>query len=289
MQRIGFKRSIKRRLPSSLKELAKAEAQIFRIMGSDQRALPNFLVLGAQRSGTTSFYSCLAEHPQIRWASRKAIHYFDLHSKRSVRWYRSHFPFHSTLEKAKGVTGEASTMYLFHPLVPRRIHRLLPSIKLIALLRNPVQRAISHYFHEVSLGVERRPVREALEHEDELMEREMKKIQKNQNCNSMAFRSFSYRSRGVYIDQIKRYLNWFREDQLLLLPSECFFSNPETVMKRAYQFLGIDPGYTPTNIMPSNVGVQSSEIPKSVYEGLSQFFEKPNKELFDFTGYQFPW
>ncbi len=120
---------------------------IYRRLTSGSRRLPDFIILGAQRAGTSSLYYYLSQHPQILPAVRKELHFFDDHYRRGLGWYRSQFP----TRGARGtITGEATPYYLSHPHAPARIQRLLPQARLIVLLRNPVERAISHYFFEVS-------------------------------------------------------------------------------------------------------------------------------------------
>src|SRR5258706_11489250 len=109
---------------------------------SRYRKLPDFLIIGAQRSGTSTLYQYIARHPDVRGAFRKEVHYFDMHYDRGLDWYRACFP-------TRGFTGESSPSYLIHPEVPARVAAVLPDIKLIAILRNPVERAYSAYNRNV--------------------------------------------------------------------------------------------------------------------------------------------
>src|SRR5436309_16134274 len=108
--------------------------------------LPDFIVIGAQKSGTGSLYAYLNGHPDVAGARVKEVHYFDLHYHRGVDWYLDQFPDEAAARPR--CTGEASPYYLFHPHAPRRAFDLVPDARLIALLRDPVDRAISHYHHE---------------------------------------------------------------------------------------------------------------------------------------------
>ena len=115
------------------------------------RDLPDFVILGAQRSGTTSLYDWLSDHPAVVPATRKEVHYFDLHYDRGLGWYRAHFP----MGHGAHLTGEATPYLLFHPLAPDRVARdLPPTTRFVVLLRHPVQRAVSHYWHERRMGTE---------------------------------------------------------------------------------------------------------------------------------------
>jgi len=114
--------------------------------------------VGAQKAGTSSLYSYMVQHPQVLPAARKEIHYFDRHYDKGLRWYRRHFPLRARLSSER-LSGEASPYYLFHPHAPRRIAETLPDARILMLLRNPANRAISHYFHEARVGREKLPLR----------------------------------------------------------------------------------------------------------------------------------
>src|SRR5580692_9445955 len=124
--------------------------------------LPGFLIVGAQRCGTTSMYRALSEHPEVRKAVlHKGVHYFDMNYGRGLGWYRAHFP----LARGGGVTFESSPYYLFHPLAAERIAADLPGVKLIVLVRDPVERAYSAYTHERARGFETESFEQAIERE----------------------------------------------------------------------------------------------------------------------------
>ena len=131
------------------------------------RLLPDFLISGAQRGGTTSLYNYLQAHPCFELPTTKELHFFDRKFHRGLAWYRAHFPtylekcFAQRIQGRAFLTGEATPNYLFHPLVSRRVAEVLPRVKLIVLLRNPVDRAFSHYHHILDLGYEHLPFAEA--------------------------------------------------------------------------------------------------------------------------------
>ena len=129
------------------------------------RPLPDFLILGAQKAGTTALYSYLRKHPSIIGPSWKEVSYFDRHYARGPAWYRGNFP--NKLRTRGALVGEASPSYLFHPLGPRRVRELVPEARLVALLRDPVDRALSHYNHERALGREPLSFEDALAAEDD--------------------------------------------------------------------------------------------------------------------------
>lgn len=202
------------------------------------RRLPDFLIIGAQRAGTTTLHQLLTSHERIRGPRiRKGLHYFDTGYGRGVSWYRTQFPF----EFRRVITGEASPYYLFHPLVPERISGLLPEVKLIVLLRDPVERAVSHHAHETRRGFETLPLEAAIETEGERLAGEEERMRQNPFYNSFAHQHFSYIARGQYADQIARYRALFPEDQLLVVGSENMWTEPESQLIRIFDFLGMSP------------------------------------------------
>jgi hypothetical protein len=138
------------------------------------RPLPDFLLLGAQKAGTTALYEYLRRHPQITGPSWKEVSFFDRHWARGESWYRGNFP---NLARTRGkLVGEASPSYVLHPLAPQRVQELVPDARLIVLVRNPVDRAFSQYNHEVALGREPLPFEEALDAEDERLRGEQGRL-----------------------------------------------------------------------------------------------------------------
>ena len=140
---------------------------------SGMRILPTFQVVGAQRSGTSSLYEYLVNHPLVGRSSVEEVHFFDSHFLRGLDWYQGHFPTRARAaltERRHGramIGGEATPYYMAHPLAIPRLAQTLPSSRLIVVLRDPVDRAYSHYQHEVALGAETLSFAEALDREDE--------------------------------------------------------------------------------------------------------------------------
>ena len=130
--------------------------------------LPNFLIIGAQRCGTTTLYNQLVSHPDISPATTKELHYFDINFSKGIQWYKEQF-------NDERIIGEASPYYIFHPLCPKRIFDIIPEVKIIVLLRNPVERAYSHYWHEIRLGKENLSFEDAISEESSRIKNESKK------------------------------------------------------------------------------------------------------------------
>jgi len=273
------------------KENLRAARFGFRLATSSLRLLPDFIIIGAQKSGTTSLFEYLARHPQVKPSFTKEVHFFDGGKNpeidtfaKGTSWYRAHFPF-NTGERRRFITGEASPLYLFNPLAPERIFNLVPEVKLIALLRNPVERAISHYFHEKRKGRELLPAHEAFQAEESRIEAALEQ----HNYKSLNFIHHSYLKRGIYAEQLDRYLHLFDKQQLLLIKSEDFFSNPGQVLAKACRFLNINNKYEFANLKPRNIGYNKHSVEDSVRDYLIQYYRPHNQRLCNLLNQKISW
>lgn len=259
------------------------------------RVLPDYLVIGGQRCGTTSLQRVLAEHPNIASARlMKGVHYFDTSAHRDLAWYRTHFPTTAQarlVERRTGsplLVGEASPYYLFHPLSLERIQQAIPGVKLIALLRDPVERTLSHYKHELRRGNEPLGLEAALAAEPARLAGERERIvAEAPGYNSVAHQTFSYAARSRYVEQVERLFELFPRDRVLILPSERFFAEPEPVFRATLDFLGA-PEWLPATFPKENATPDSS-VPAEVRARLIEEFREPNERLFELLGERFPW
>jgi hypothetical protein len=255
-----------------------------------QRAEPDFLIIGAQRSGTTALYSYLTKHPRIASALRKEVHFFDDRFDRGMPWYRAHFPRSSELRRAGGgaaLTGEGSPYYLFHPAVPGRVARALPAVRLIAILRNPIDRAYSHYHHEFRKGREALSFEEAVDREQERIGDEGQRLLDGRIQFSRAHRSFSYLARGIYVDQLLAWERFFPHDRFLVLNSEEFYADPATAVERTLDFLGLPPDRSQSYDRPRYPGYAA--IDPALRKRLGEHFEPHNARLYQHLGRRFDW
>lgn len=253
--------------------------------------MPDFIIIGAQKSGTSSLYNYLSQHPDIIHPITKEVHYFDggLDPKvdnyqKGEAWYRAHFPLQSKLNYTFK-TFEASPLYLYNPLTPRRISGLLPDIKIIVLLRNPTDRAISHYFHEVRGGKEKLPIWDALQVEEE----RLGPIIEKQDYKNNIFIHHSYKSRGLYHDQLVRYFKYFPRENILILNSEKFFKNTNETLKCIYRFVGIDQDFNLNDSTPRNVGKNKVSADPKVYDYLNDYFRNNNQKLYNLINQNYGW
>ncbi|MDQ3658128.1 MAG: sulfotransferase domain-containing protein, partial [Actinomycetota bacterium] len=165
-------------------------------------ALPDFVVIGAQKSGTTSFYRDVIRHPHVGRSTKKEVHFFDHNFDKGLDWYRAHFPSPELKDGRRTITGEASPYYLAHSLAPERAAKVVPQAKLIALLRNPANRAYSHYQHAVRYGRDPLSFEDAIEAEEDRMRKSRDKILAEQGFTPAIPSGHSYLARGVYVDQL---------------------------------------------------------------------------------------
>lgn len=244
-------------------------------------ANPDFIIIGAQKAGTTSLYNYLQQNPQVCRCLKKEVHYFDLNYDKRNDWYEAHF------FKKKGsnrcIIGEASPLYLYHPHVPLRLKSAYPNIKLIVLLRDPVNRAISHYRH-------------LLRHSlipDHLSFNEVVKIEKqkrrNISANSYFDPIYSVLHRGEYIYQLRRWFLQFERDQFLILRNENFLFRPEKILRKVDLFLNLK-AYNYDISRKYNVSRSGKVvIRKSDLKMLNDHFKNLNTELSELLDDDFVW
>jgi hypothetical protein len=197
---------------------------------------PDFVILGAQRGGTTSLYHYLLQHPRIAAAAVKETHFATLFYDRGQDWYRAQFP---PDLPAGHITGEATPYYLFHPLAPRRLQQHAPRAKLIVLLRNPVDRAYSHYHLELARGDEQRSFEDAIAREEERLAGEVERLLEDETYYSFAHQHHTYLARGCYVDQIERWFAIFPREQFLIVQSEALYRDPTATFSQITDFLGL--------------------------------------------------
>lgn len=258
------------------------------------RMLPRFIIIGAMKCGTSSLYRHMVEHPCILPARRKEVHYFDdTNYSQGINWYKAHFPlslYASIFKWRNGlevISGEASPYYLAFPLSPERISKVLPDVKLIAMLRNPTDRAYSHYHHQVRHGREPLSFEEAIDAEQERLHGERNKILRDDSYYSFNFWAYSYLTRGVYIDQIEFWMKYFSKDRLLILKSEDFFSSPEREFKKTLNFLDL-PDYKLRVYPKVNTG-SYDEMPSAIRQKLNDYFRPYNERLYEWIWQDYKW
>jgi hypothetical protein len=245
---------------------------------------PDFLIIGTQRGGTTSLHAHLGTHPRVSTPSTKELHFVTDRYERGLDWYLGQFP----AGLAPGtLTGEATPYALYHPLAPQRLRDIAPEAKLIVLLRNPVERAYSHYLLEVARGDELLEFSAALDAEPHRLKGEEARLVQDPMYRSTAHQHYSYAARGDYAPQLDRWFEFFPREQILVLRSEDLYWRSAETYARVAGFLGIEPVIR----APFAVHNQTSGPPldQRIRKQLSRHFAPLNAGLADFLGWDPGW
>jgi hypothetical protein len=281
------------KLPQPARKVLRGTVRTYGRATSSLRPLPDFLILGAQKAGTTALYAYLRWHPEITGPSFKEVSFFDRHYARGERWYRAHLPSRPrqwVVRRRRGrwpSVGEASPSYLFHPAAPERVAALLPRARLIAVLRDPVDRAFSHYQHEVALRREPLSFEDALAAEDERMQGEVERMTREPSYFSEAWWNHTYVARGRYAEQLERWFAVFPREQLLVLFSDDLLRQPADTYARVLDFLGADP--YELSSYPRIFSREYDEMSPATRSHLQDVFAGPNAQLAKLLGRELPW
>jgi hypothetical protein len=264
---------------------------------SELSALPDFVIIGAKKCGTTFLYDILTRHPHVDAAAAKELHYFNGHFDEGIDWYRQYFPQRRWKDGRRIITGEA-TPYLHHLHVPERMAEVIPQARLLVLLRNPVDRAYSAYQHMVRKrwhrkGWENRTFEEAIEAEKAwlLGEGKEEEISQRKDRTSLGSTHYWYLSRGIYIDQLLRWSKFFSKEQLLVVKSEDLFERMSDTLRDILGFLDL-PDWEPVaseSVNARNKGHFEQGMDPVTRRRLEEYFEPHNRRLYEYTGVDFGW
>ena len=247
------------------------------------RALPDAVILGAQKSGTSSLHYYLVQHPQVTAPLRKEVHYFDLNHARGEDWYRAHFG----RVGEPGLNLDSSPYYLFHPAVPARLHALLPEARLIVLLRDPVRRAYSHYWHERDERREPLGFEDAVAAEPGRTEAIHAQLADGSLERSPAHQHYSYLARGRYAEQLERWFALFPRERFLVLRFEELARDPLAALNATLAFLGLPPA-TSVSLEARNTR-RYPPMPEATAARLREYFEPYNRRLEALLGRPMGW
>ena len=257
------------------------------------RVLQDWLIIGAQKGGTSSLFFYLQHHPEIGFAQEitKEVLYIDWHHQNYLNWYRAHFPLKLSYKLSKvRSTGEATPEYLFHPLAPVRISKTLPNAKVIIILRDPIARAYSQWKMSIRHGHETLDFIDAIDAEEDRLgqEREDLKAQGDEYSWHSPLAWFSYLSRGRYAEQIEHWLKFFPKENILILRSEDMFSDPNGVLFKTTQFLGLQ-DFKKIDLEPMNTGGYKNKMSPEIYKRLTAYFEPYNQDLLQYIDWDPKW
>jgi hypothetical protein len=283
-----------------VKKFVRPHRRRFRVATRRARILPSFLVIGAQRAGTTSLFQSLRRHPDITGPASldesvtwgKELHFFDEKSWRGIDWYRSFFPTSAKqrLVRLLGrdlLAGEATPYYMFHPAVPERVAAALPEVRLIALLRDPIERAYSHYQLMRRTGREKLSFEDALAAEEKRLAGERERLLSDPHFRGHHHRHRAYVGRSLYSDQLERWLAFFPREQLLVVRAEDFLARPSDIYAETLAFLGVRP-WQPDDFEPRN-RKSYAPIDPALRARLEERFAEPNERLARLLGRDFGW
>lgn len=282
----------KRVIPKRVAKQVDALHDRFRRATASLRLTPDFIIIGAQKGGSSSLFSYLARHPNIGMSSVKEVHFFDANFGRGMNWYRSHFPsapYRAYAQRVRGrvmMTGEASPSYLAHPHVPERLYQALPHTRLIVLLRNPVDRAYSHYHYRRKSNRESLSFEEAIRLNKEILE-QFDINENNGHDVPIDKVYYSYLYRGMYLTQLKRWMSVFPPEQFLILRSEDLFADPVATVDRALEFLDL-PHFDLKTYEHYNKG-HYSNIAAATRNDLIKYFAPHNRQLYEYLNVDFAW
>jgi len=284
--------------PTWVKDVANKATRSWGLATSPWRDAPDFLILGTKRGGTTSLWNNLLQHPQVmgmypQVRGRKSSDYFFSADTHSAAWYRSHFPSRvqrSAITKSSGgapVSGEASPYYMYGPHCPRLIAEAVPDVKALVLLRDPVERAYSHYQERKKQNVETLSFEDALDAEASRLAPDHQRWLDDPHYYSSAHDFFAYRDRGVYLPQIQRIQAALPAEQILILRAEDFYDSYQGSYDQVTDFLGVSRWQMPTaehhNLIPR------SPMEDATRAELTHFYAQPNVELEHHLGRDLKW
>lgn len=270
---------------------------LYRRITGPVRVLPGFLIVGGQKCGTSSLHDALSKHPCVAAGTTKELAFFDLKFDRGVAWYRAHFPtsirksLHMIRRDRQFLTFESTVSYMFHPHAPKRIADTLQDVKIIVMLRNPIERAYSDYnYRRTTWGDSSfSSFEEAIgaEMDGSIAREEYHKMTLDERYTYKRYYRYSYLSRGIYVEQLANLMRYISKDRILVLKSEDFFKDPQAVLGSVLKFLEL-PAYHLDRFVVKKKG-SYGKMQASTRERLAEYFEPYNQRLYDLLGMDYSW
>ena len=265
------------------------QRHIFAITGFI-RVIPDFLVIGAKRCGTTSLYQHLPEHPCISKSPHDNMGFFNDNFHLGVNWYKSFFPTTFTRNKIKSKFGDflafdVTTKYMEEESTANNVYQTKPNMKIIIILRNPVDRAYSQYHLSVRQTAERRSF-------EDVVEENMNRLNKESHEHYKIKPKFSakednYLKKGLYALQLRYWLKIFPRENILIVSTEEFESNQQIIYNKIFEFLNISK-FEVKNTKKMQKG-NYPPIKSETRNLLLDYFRPHNHELFELINMEFDW
>ena len=271
--------------------------KFYRKLTSSLRTFPHFIIIGVGRAGTTALYSYLIQHPSIhptladdeKLASD--IHFFEYMESDSISWYKSHFPIllpKLNSQKHPKITGEFTSTYFYHSDVPERIYQLLPKVKLIVILRNPIDKIYSTYYQQFRYG-------EVSTSFEETIDAELRRIKilegnpdlRSQHPGFSNFVSQNILRHGIYADYFINWFELFNKKQILILNADDLKKNTENTLQQVFEFLGVE-NHTIENL--SHISARKyPKLSDITRKKLIEFYKPHNERLNKLLQRNFEW
>jgi hypothetical protein len=298
MRKSALWNRVRQGTPSQLADTLRSAARAYGSATSRYREMPDFLVIGAKKGGTTSVANWLVQHPQVmpmfpRVQRHKSPHFFDINYWRGPEWYLSHFPTRAARtirqrHRGGAQAGESSPYYLFHPAAPARIKETAPETRLIAILREPVSRAHSNYWDRVVAKTEDLGTfEEAIDAEETRLAGVTAQWLAEPANYSFDHDHHTYLARGRYAEQLRNYYDHFPREQLLVLPLEALRNDPGAAFRRIEDHLGLD--HRPVELAARNAREGNPKILPETRERLAAYYAPYNRELAELLGEDYGW
>ena len=257
-------------------------------------SLPDFYIIGAAKCGTTSLYQYLIRHPSVNPGIGKELHYFEELYYRGENWYRACFPFEFQKFFSKlthneiMISGDSTPRYIDHPLVPNRINKLTPNAKFIVMLRNPIDRAFSHYNMNIKHKYETLSFEDAIKNEPDRINGELDMMEKTGKV-SYKYYLYAYLDRGIYVERLKQWMKIFPKENFFIIRSEDFFEDPSGYYHKTLEFLNLSKFELDKYGTHMGGRYNDTQIESKTRKKLESFFKPHNDELNSFLKRDFRW
>ncbi len=260
---------------------------LYRRLTAQRRGLPAVYIAGPKKTGTTSLFWYLLEHPQVLAPFRKEVKYYTYQAYLPVSWYRANFPPARALARRNAITLDATPDYFMHPAFPQRMKAVTPNARIIVLLRDPIRRVISHYFHNRRRGVEPLPLADALRQEPERLHGLAERIAQDPCVDPYAYHHYGYLTESRYIEHLERLWRVVPREQVLVLRSEDLFTRPQAVLRQVAAFLDLPPWQPQLKVYNQGTYPQDPDI-RALIPWLQDYFRPYNERLYHALGWD-PW